>query len=109
MKHIIATLFLIGMAASAYAVSPYPEKAKPICDEPAKIESGLREKGYFHLLDMKNEQGAVEQLWSGGREMVITAIQDNQVCLVAAATDVTFNPKTLSMIVDIYKKSQKEL
>lgn len=82
---------------------------KLLCDDIVKMQEVLIQKGYFHLLDMKNENGVVQQLWSGGRSMVITAVKDNKLCLLSTADEVTFNPITLQKIIEVYKKSQKEL
>jgi hypothetical protein len=85
------------------------EETKPVCGEPSKMEEILSEKGYFHLLDMKNENGVMQQLWTGGQSMVITASKDKQICLVSQASDVRYNPYTLEKIIEVYKKSQKDL
>lgn len=85
------------------------EETKPVCGEPSKMEEILSDKGYYHLLDMKNENGVTQQLWTGGRSMVITATKDKQICLVSQADGVTYNPYTLEKIIEVYKKSQKDL
>lgn len=85
------------------------EATKLLCDEPSKMESVLSEKGYYHLLDMKNENGVEQQLWTGGRSMVITATKDKKICLLSQADEVTYNPYTLQKIIEAYKKTQKEL
>lgn len=82
---------------------------KMVCDEPAKMEEVLSEKGYYHLLDMKNENGVMEQLWTGGRSMIITAEKDKKICLMSQADGVTYNPYTVEKIIEAYKKSQKDL
>lgn len=93
-----------------FATSAYAEEAtKMLCDEPAKMEAVLSEKGYYHLLDMKNENGVVEQLWTGGRSMIITANKDKKICLLSQADDVTYNPYTIEKIIEAYKKTQKDL
>lgn len=85
------------------------ETTKMLCGDPASMEQVLIEKGYYHLLDMKNENGVSQQLWTGGRSMVITATKDNKICLLSTADDVTYNPITLQKIIEVYKKTQKEL
>lgn len=85
------------------------ETTKMLCDDPAKMEDVLSEKGYYHLLDMKNENGVEQQLWTGGRSMVITATKDKKICLMSQADDVTYNPYTVEKIMEAYKKSQKDL
>lgn len=112
---IFATCFSFGWLTTQLIVhaehGPVDNKPteKMICDDPAKIEDVLTEKGYFHLLDMKNENGVAEQLWTGGRSMVITVTKENKICLMSQADDVTYNPVTLQKIIEVYKKSQKEL
>lgn len=107
---LFATCFVVGYGISQLIVRAHGEEVtKMICDEPSKIESVLSEKGYFHLLDMKNENGVTEQLWTGGRSMVITANKDDKICLLSTAGEVTYNPITLQKIIEVYKKSQKEL
>lgn len=110
-----ATCFAIGFLSTQLMVraehGPVDNKAteKVLCDEPAKMEAVLSEKGYYHLLDMKNENGVTEQLWTGGRSMVITAEKDKKICLMSQADGVTYNPYTVEKIIEAYKKSQKDL
>src|SRR5512139_2678621 len=108
MRKLLVMLFvLVGVSACAETPSEKPEKL--LCDSPSKIEEGLHEKGYFHLLDMKNPNGVDEQLWAGGRDMVITVSKDDKICLASTGSDVVYNPVTLNKILEIYNKSQKEL
>lgn len=112
MKNVLlyATCFAFGYLMSQMIIQAHAEETtKLLCDEPAKMEEVFLEKGYFHLLDMKNENGVAQQLWTGGRSMVITATKDNKICLLSTADDVTYNPYTLQKIIEVYKKSQKEL
>lgn len=98
------------IASLLFTTSAFAEETtKMLCDEPAKMESVLSEKGYYHLLDMKNENGVMEQLWTGGRSMVITANKDKKICLMSQADEVTYNPYTLQKIIEVYKKTQKDL
>ena len=104
MKYLMFATLLFATTAMAET-----KNDNSLCDVPSKMEEVLQEKGYFHLLDMKNENGVMEQLWSGGRSMVITAEKDKKICLVSTAGEVTYNPVTLQKIIEVYKKSQKEL
>lgn len=106
-----ATCFAIGYGATQLIVHAHGAETteKMLCDEPAKMEAVLSEKGYYHLLDMKNENGVMEQLWTGGRSMIITTDKDKKICLLSQADDVAYNPYTLQKIIEVYKKSQKEL
>lgn len=107
MKKIALVAMMILSGVPANAETPNPEKL--LCEDGTKIEAELHEKGYFHLLDMKNQNGTNEQLWSGGRDMVITIERDKKICLVSTASEVTFNPYTLEKIIEVYRKSQKGL
>jgi len=104
MKYLMIASLLFATVAFAET-----KNDKSPCGDPASMEEVLHQKGYFHLLDMKNENGVIEQLWTGGRSMVITAEKDKRVCLVSTADDVTFNPVTLQKIIEVYKKTQKDL
>lgn len=107
---LFAVCFVFGYLISQMIVKANAEEAtKLLCDEPSKMENVLHEKGYFHLLDMTNDNGVTEQLWTGGRSMVITANKDKKICLLSTANDVTFNPNTLEKIVEVWKKTQKDL
>lgn len=101
MKYFMIASLLFSTAALA--------ETKDTCGDPASMEKVLIDKGYFHLLDMKNSNGVIEQLWTGGQSMVITAEKDKKVCLVGTADDVTYNPTTLQKIIEVWKKTQKEL
>lgn len=112
MKKILlfATCFAFGYLMSQMIIHANAEEAtKILCDEPSKMEAILSEKGYYHLLDMKNENGVTQQLWTGGRSMVITATKDKKICLLSQADEVTYNPYTLQKIIEVYKKTQKDL
>jgi hypothetical protein len=103
----ILSTFLLYTSTAFAEDTPNLEKVP--CGDPASMQEVLFQKGYFHLLDMKNQNGANEQLWSGGQDMVITVERDKKICLVSTATDVTFNPTTLEKIISVWKKTQKEL
>lgn len=102
-------LFCMSFIAAYGLAFGEESKEKVLCDEGTKMEAVLLEKGYFHLLDMKNDNGVVEQLWTGGRSMVITAQKDNKICLLSTAEEVVYNPVTLQKIIEVFKKTQKEL
>jgi hypothetical protein len=105
----IATLIIGYFISQMFVSASAEETVKLLCDDPVKMEQVLTEKGYFHLLDMKNENGVYQQLWTGGRSMVITATKDKKICLLTTADEVTYNPVTLQKIIEVFKKSQKEL
>lgn len=101
--------FMIAFLLFATAALAETKEDKSPCGDPASMEQVLLEKGYFHLLDMKNENGVTNQLWTGGRSMVITAEKDKKVCFVSTADEVTYNPVTLQKIIEVWKKTQKDL
>lgn len=109
--YLMSQMIVKAHAESSTGPGPWsnPATEKVLCDEPSKMEAVLSEKGYYHLLDMKNENGVTEQLWTGGRSMVITANKDKKICLLSQADDVTYNPYTIEKIIEAYKKSQKDL
>lgn len=107
MKNLAILSTFLLYTSTSFAETPNLEKV--VCDEPAKVEKAFLEKGYFHLLDMKNENGANEQLWTGGQDMIVTVEKDKKICLVSTATNVTYNPSTIVKIMEAWKKTQKEL
>jgi hypothetical protein len=83
---------------------------KAACASGTEVQKILSDKGYFFLLEMKNDQsGVVEQLWSGGKDMVISIAKDDMVCVVSSASETTYNPQTIEKIYNVFKKSQKDL
>jgi hypothetical protein len=75
-----------------------------------ELDKIMVEKGYDVLLTMKNEDGVVESVWTGGQSITITAAVPDQdkSCLLAIMKDVTFNPKAIEEIWETYKKQTKQ-
>ena len=97
----------------ATADTEHPKKDDMICLSNKDLDKTMVEKGYDVLLTMKNEEGVVESIWTGGQSIAITAAVPNQdkSCLLAMMKDVTFNPKAVEEIWETYKKqtSQKDI
>lgn len=104
-----ATLPHVIMAKSAEA----PKKDEMVCLTNADFDKTMVEKGYDILLTMKNNDGTVESIWTGGQSIAITAAVPNQdkSCLLAMMKEVTFNPKAIEEIWETYKKqtNQKDI
>ena len=117
-RHIVC--FMIGFVPAVlfniYADNAKSAEAKKddmICLSNKDLDKTMVEKGYDVLLTMKNEEGVVESVWTGGQSIAITAAVPNQdkSCLLAMMKDVTFNPKAVEEIWETYKKqtSQKDI
>ena len=74
------------------------------------MEKVINEKGYHHLLDMTAENGVVESIWAGGQQIIATAQKDDKtLCFLTTFSNVTYNPKTIEKIYNVFKSTQKEL
>ncbi len=106
-----ATLF--NLYADHARGAEAPKKDDMICLTNADLDKTMVEKGYDVLLTMKNEEGVVESVWTGGQSIAITAAVPNQdkSCLLAMMKNVTFNPKQIEEIWQTYKKQtgQKDI
>ena len=118
MRHIVIAVmgFVLGSALFQYTNHAHGDEAKKddmICLSNKDLDKTMVEKGYDVLLTMKNEEGVVESVWTGGQSIAITAAVPNQdkSCLLAMMKDVTFNPKAVEEIWETYKKqtSQKDI
>lgn len=77
----------------------------------AKIDSAtkiLEDKGFYHLLDMTNNSGVVETIWVSGQDIVISAKDKENSCILAFMKNVTYNPDTLQGLVKAYETQQKK-
>ena len=109
--------FLAGfIPATLFNYYAHGEEAKPVdkqgmvCISNAELDKIMVEKGYDVLLTMKNDDGVVESVWTGGQSISITAAVPNQdkSCLLAMLSNVTFNPKAIEEIWETYKKQTKQ-
>lgn len=87
-----------------------PKKEEMVCVSNEDLDKVMVEKGYDILLNMTNEDGVVESVWTGGQSIVITAAVPNQPksCLLANMSKVTFNPKAIEDVWETYKKQTKQ-
>lgn len=85
-----------------------PEKL--VCVGNAELDKMMVEKGYDILLNMTNEEGVVESVWTSGQSIVITAAvpKEQTSCLLANMKNVTYNPKAIEEVWETYKKQTKQ-
>ena len=120
MRHVIIAFVsvFIGISASQLIIhanakeridgKENPEKL--VCVENAELDKMMVEKGYDVLLNMTNENGVIESVWTAGQSIVITAAVPNEKksCLLANMKDVTYNPKAIEEVWETYKKQTKQ-
>jgi len=87
-----------------------PKKEEMVCVTNETLDKMLPEKGYDILLNMTNEDGVVESIWTAGQSVIITAAVPNEKksCLLAVMNKVTFNPKAIEEVWETYKKQTKQ-
>ena len=100
----------VGYVHGAETKKAEPKKEEMICVSNADLDKVMVEKGYDIMLQMTNEDGVVESVWTGGQSIVITAAVPNEPksCLLANMSKVTFNPKAIEEIWETYKKQTKQ-
>ena len=118
MRHVIIAIVgaLLGSAFFQYVNHAHSEEAKKdqkeqmICVTNEELDKMLTEKGYDILLNMTNDDGVVESLWTAGQSALITAAVPNEKksCLLATMSKVTFNPKAIEEVWETYKKQTKQ-
>ena len=79
---------------------------KIVCEKTESVVKMMNDKNFFHLLNMKNKDNVVENIWISGQDIVITAQTEDSTCMLAFMKDVTYNPDTLQGLVKAYE-SQK--
>ena len=115
MRHIMifVLFFMVGLnipnIIKVYGAEA-PKKDDLICVTNEVLDKTMVEKGFDVLLTMKNEDGVVESVWTGGQSISITAAvpNENKSCLMAIMRDVTFNPKVIEDVWETYKKQTKQ-
>ena len=115
MRHIMifVLFFMVGLnipnIIKVYGAEA-PKKDEMICVTNEELDKMLPEKGYDILLNMTNEDGVVESIWTAGQSVIITAAVPNEKksCLLAVMKDVTFNPKAIEEVWETYKKQTKQ-
>lgn len=85
---------------------------KIVCEKTESVVKMMNDKNFFHLLNMTNKDGVVENIWISGQDIVITAQTEDSTCMLAFMKDVTYNPDTLQGLVKAYemqKGKQKDI
>lgn len=109
-------LMIIGAASlfafSAMAKDKPKEEEKLICDARDKMEKVLADKGFYHLLNMTNNNKVVEEFWIAGQSVTILAQvpktekeTTETTCLLAVMDNVIYNSET---ITGLYKAMEKQ-
>ena len=106
-KYAIAILISLGVS---FAHAEEAKKDPMICVTNEELDKMLPAKGYDILLNMTNDDGVVESIWTGGQSIIITAAVPNEKksCLLAVMKKVTFNPKAIEEVWETYKKQRSE-
>ena len=85
---------------------------KIICEKTDSAVKMMNEKGFYHLLNMTNKDGVVENIWISGQAIVITAQTEDNTCILAFMKDVAYDPDTLQGLLKAYeaqKGKQKDI
>ena len=111
MKYVM--IFVVCFFAGLSFAKEAPKKEENtdiVCVTNAELDKMMVEKGYDILLNMTNENGVVESVWTTGQSIVITAAVPNEKksCLLANMKDVTYNPKAIEEVWETYKKQTKQ-
>jgi hypothetical protein len=122
MKKVIAFGIMLGLFALPFTVSNSlgaPEKKedtkteqKIVCEKTDNAVKTMNDKGFYHLLNMKNDNDVVENIWISGQSIVITAQSGENTCIIAFMKDVEYNPDTLQGLIKAYetqKSKQKDI
>lgn len=90
------------------------KKTEISCWPSAKFEEYINGKGYYHLLDMKDEKNTVNSIWAGGRSAVVTTQKPkvnkddkDYTCFLTGMKDVIFNPDTIEKIYKVIESQRK--
>jgi len=114
MNKIALLILTTGFLASNFANAKETPKTSPneqiICLTNTELDKMMVDKGYDILLNMTNNQGVVESVWTSGQSIIITAAvpKEQKSCLLAVMSDVTFNPKAIEEVWETYKKQTKQ-
>ena len=109
MKFITAAItgILIGLPVTWATVNAKEEsktEQKIVCEKTDGLAKKMNDRGFYHLLNMTNENNVVETIWVSGTAVVITAQTDDSSCILASMKDVIYNPDTLKGLVNAYEK-----
>ena len=77
---------------------------KLVCEKTDDVTKKMNDKGFYHLLNMTNDNDVVETIWIAGTAVIITAQTGDSSCILASMKDVIYNPDTLKGLVNAYEK-----
>ena len=109
MKYVMIFVLCFFAGLSFAKETPKPEE-NLLCVSNEELDKTMVAKGYDILLNMTNENGVVESVWTSGQSIVITAAVPNekQSCVLANMSKVTYNPKAIEEVWETYKKQTKQ-
>lgn len=107
-KYMLGVLLALGVSFAVTAEEA--KKNTMVCVTNEELDKMLPGKGYDILLNMTNDDGVVESIWTGGQSIIITAAVPNEKksCLLAVMSKVTFNPHAIEEVWETYKKQTKQ-
>jgi hypothetical protein len=109
MKYITAAIIGCLLAlpitwATAETKTEPKTEEKLVCEKTDGLVTKMNEKGFYHLLNMTNDNDVVETIWIAGTSIIITAQTGDNSCILASMKDVVYNPDTLKGLVNAYEK-----
>ena len=112
MKYVLIFVlcFFAGLSFAKERLDGKENPEKLVCVTNAELDKMMVDKGYDILLNMTNENGVVESVWTTGQSIIITAAVPNEKssCLLANMSNVTYNPKAIEEVWETYKKQTKQ-
>lgn len=105
MRYLIP-LFLIASLSTASATESKDEKL--VCTKTSEVTKIMNDKNFFHLLNMENKNDVTETIWVGGTDIVITAQEKDNSCIIAMMKNVVYNPDTLQGLIKAYENQTKK-
>ena len=84
------------------------KKEELVCAKIENTEKIMNDKGFYNLLDMTNNNGVIETIWIAGQDIVITARDKDNSCILAMMKNVTYNPDVLQGLIKAYEIQQKK-
>lgn len=113
MKKVIAFGFMLGLLALPFTWANSfgaPTKEEPkteeklVCEKTDGLTKKMNDNGFYHLLNMTNDNDVIETIWIAGTAVIITAQTGDSSCILASMKDVIYNPDTLKGLVNAYEK-----
>lgn len=90
--------------ATAETKTETKTEQKLVCEKTDGLTKKMNDKGFYHLLNMTNDNDVVETIWIAGTSVIITAQTGDSSCILASMKDVIYNPDTLKGLVNAYEK-----